>query len=136
MKFNSLFLFLKRPEIYKFSIVGISNSILVLSLTAFFTEFLHIFYLFSVLFAYEVSIMSSFFMNDNWTFSQIKKSSRTYIRFVKYNTFSLIGLGINLTVVFVLTNFMGIYYILSVSIAILITFVFNYTTSKKIAFKN
>ena len=73
MKFNSLFFLLQKPEIYKFVIVGICNGIIVLFLTDILTDFLNIFYLFSVLVAYEISIISSFFMNDNWTFNKIKK---------------------------------------------------------------
>ena len=88
MKFNSLISFLQKPEVYKFAVVGACNGILVLGLTIYFTGFLNIFYLFSVLIAYEISIISSFFMNDKWTFTQVKKLSSTHIRFVKYNTFS------------------------------------------------
>ena len=135
MKFNSLIFFLQRPEIYKFTIVGACNGILVLILTIFFTGFLNIFYLFSVLIAYEIAIISSFFMNDKWTF-QVKKISSTHIRFVKYNTFSLMGLGVNMSILFLLTNFLEIHYVLSETIAIFIAFTFNYTASKKISFKN
>ena len=73
MNFNSLLCFLRKPEIYKFAIVGICNGILVLILSGFFTSFLNIFYLVSVLIAYEISVISSFFMNDNWTFVKVKK---------------------------------------------------------------
>jgi len=136
MKFNSLIFFLQRPEIYKFAIVGTCNGILVLLLTSFFTEFLNTFYLFSVLYAYEISIITSFFMNDKWTFVKVKKSSPIFIRFVKYNIFSLVGLGINILVLFILTDFIGIHYVLSEGIAILISFGFNFTASKKISFKD
>ncbi len=136
MKFNSLFFLLQKPEIYKFVIVGICNGIIVLFLTDILTDFLNIFYLFSVLVAYEISIISSFFMNDNWTFNKIKKIRSTHVRFIKYNTFSLMGLGINITILFVMTNFLGIHYVLSEGIAILISFGFNYTASKKISFKD
>lgn len=136
MNFNSIFLFLRKPEIYKFALIGFFNMILVLALTAFFTEFFNVHYLFSVLLAYEVSIITSFFMNDHWTFNQMPKKSHTSTRFLKFNTFSLIGLCINMTILFLLTDFIGIHYFLSETIAILITFIFNFTTSKKISFKN
>jgi dolichol-phosphate mannosyltransferase len=136
MLLKSLFLFLTKPDISKFAIIGICNMILVLLLTAFFTEFFNIFYIYSVFLAYEISIISSFFMNDNWTFSKIQKSSRTYIRFLKFNTFSLIGLGINMVILFILTDFINIHYVMSECIAILITFSFNFISSKKISFKN
>jgi dolichol-phosphate mannosyltransferase len=136
MKFKSIFIFLRKPEIYKFALIGLFNMILVLSLTTFFTEFFNTHYLFSVLLAYEISIITSFFMNDNWTFNKIPKKNSIIIRLVKFNTFSLMGLCINMIILFLLTNFIGIHYILSEIIAILITFIFNFTTSKKISFKN
>jgi len=136
MNFKYLLYFLQKPEIYKFAIVGICNGILLLILTGFFTSFLNVFYLISVLIGYEITVISSFLMNDNWTFSKVKKISSAYTRFVKYNTFALIGLGINLLVLFLLTNYLEIHYILSEGIAILVSFIFNYSVSKKISFKN
>jgi putative flippase GtrA len=136
MNFNSLLCFLQKPEIYKFTIVGICNGILLLILTSLFTSFLNIFYLISVIIGYEISVIASFFMNDNWTFSKVKKISSVYTRFIKYNIFALMGLGINLLVLFLLTHYLEIHYILSEGIAILVSFGFNYSASKKISFKN
>ena len=136
MNFKSLLYFLQKPEIYKFVVVGICNGILLLILTGFFTSFLNTFYLISVLIGYEITVISSFLMNDNWTFSKVKKISSVQTRFIKYNIFALIGLGINLLVLFLLTNYLEIYYILSEGAAILVSFGFNYIASKKISFKN
>ena len=77
-----------------------------------------------------------FFANDKWTFSIVKKTSKPYLRFIKYNSFSLIGLGIIQTVMITLTVYFGIHYILSQSIAIIIAFLFNFIVSKKISFRN
>ena len=136
MNFKSLLYFLQKPEIYKFVVVGVCNGILLLILTGFFTSFLNIFYLISVLIGYEITVISSFLMNDNWTFSKVKKISSVQTRFIKYNIFALIGLGINLLVLFLLTNYLEIHYILSEGAAILVSFGFNYIASKKISFKN
>jgi|APSaa5957512493_1039668.scaffolds.fasta_scaffold00536_3 putative flippase GtrA len=136
MNFKSLLYFLQKPEIYKFVVVGICNGILLLILTGFFTSFLNTFYLISVLIGYEITVISSFLMNDNWTFSKVKKISSVQTRFIKYNIFALIGLGINLLVLFLLTNYLEIHYILSEGAAILVSFGFNYIASKKISFKN
>ena len=136
MNFKSLLYFLQKPEIYKFVVVGICNGILLLILTGFFTSFLNTFYLISVLIGYEITVISSFLMNDNWTFSKVKKISSVQTRFIRYNIFALIGLGINLLVLFLLTNYLEIHYILSEGAAILVSFGFNYIASKKISFKN
>lgn len=136
MRLNSIIDFLKNPEIYKFVLIGLFNGIFVLSLTGLFTSYFGIFYLLSALISYELSIVSSFFMHDKWTFGYFLKTSKKHIRLIKYNTFSLIGMGINGLILMILTDFIGIHYLISEGIAILIVFSFNYTTSKKISFKN
>ena len=64
MRLNSIFDFLKNPEIYKFVTIGLFNGIIVLFLTGIFTSYLGIFYVASALISYQLSIISSFFMND------------------------------------------------------------------------
>jgi len=136
MNRDSLLAFLKNSELYKYLIVGIGNAFLILSLTIIFTSVFEIFYVISAIAAYEISIIVSFFMHDKWTFVNIKKTSKMYLRFIKYNTFSLIGLGINALVLAILTDQVGLHYTISESIAILVAFIFNYTMNKKISFRN
>lgn len=136
MNLKSLLIFLKNPEIYKYIIVGSINGILVIVLTVILTSLIGIFYVISVLIAYEVSICVNFFMHDKWTFNNIKKNSKNYIRFIKYNIFSLIGLGINAVVLVFLTDHIRLHYEISEAVAILVTFIFNYIMSKKISFRN
>ena len=132
MRLNSIFDFLKNPEIYKFVTIGIFNGIIVLFLTGIFTSYFGIFYIASALISYELSIISSFFMNDRWTFGHILKTSKTPIRLIKYNTFSLIGLGIIGLVLIILTDFVGLHYLISEGIAILVVFSFNFTASFRV----
>jgi len=136
MNFNSIKEFIKDPEIYKYLIVGASNAVLVILLTILFTSVMGIFYLISAILAYEISIVVSFFMHNKWTFSKVKKISRRRVRFIKYNTFSLMGLVVNSVVLVILTQQFSIFYAISEFIAILVAFSFNYIMSKKISFKN
>ncbi len=127
---------LKNPQIYKFMIVGIVNAILLLGLTIFFTDYLNIFYLFSSIIAYEITIILGFIVHEYWTFVKIKKIKKSYVRFLKYNIFYFLGLLINSGFVFVLTNLFELHYSSSQFIAIIIVFLFNFFISKKITFKN
>jgi len=136
MKFNSIKEFIKDPEIYKYVIVGVSNAVFVILLTILFTSVIGVFYLISAIIAYEISIVVSFFMHDKWTFGKVKKTSRSVTRFIKYNTFSLMGLGINSVVLVILTQQFSIHYAISELIAIFVAFTFNYIMNKKISFKN
>jgi len=91
---------------------------------------------FSVGIAFESVLIVAFFVHDKWTFSHVKKTSKVYVRLVKFNLFSLMTLGINWAVLVFLTEQIGLHYILSESFAILVAFFFNYTISKWITFKN
>jgi len=136
MKFNFLLEIAKDPEIYKYLIVGIVGALIVLLLTIVLTSVFGIFYVISTTIAFEISIVWGFFANDRWTFSKVTKTSKAYFRFIKYNLFSLIALGIIQVVMITLTTQLGFHYALSQSIAIVVAFSFNFITSKKISFRN
>ena len=127
---------LKNPQIYKFMIVGIVNAILLLVLTIFFTDYFNIFYLLSSVIAYEITIILGFIVHEYWTFVKVKKITKSYVRFLKYNIFYFLGLVIHSGFVFMLTNFFELHYLLSQLIAIAVVFLFNFFISKKITFKN
>ena len=128
--------FIKNPEIYKFLVIGLTASISVYLLTILFTSFLYILYTISVALAFEITVIWTFFPLDRWVFSEKNKKSRTIIRFLKLNSFSLIGLAVNESVLILLTSTLGFHYTLSEAVAIGITFFFNYSVSKKITWKN
>ena len=134
MKFQNLVEFIKNPEIYKFFVVGLIGAIIVLVFTVVFTQIAGIFYVFSTVIAFELSLVWGFFANDKWTFSNIKKTKPIF-RFIKYNIFSLIGLGIIQFIMITLTTQTGIHYTFSQTIGIIAAFFFNFSMSKKISFK-
>jgi len=136
LRFNFILQLKKNPEIYKFFLVGMVGAIIVLFLTIVFTSIFGIFYVISAALAFEISIIWGFFANDKWTFSKVKKTSKPYFRFIKYNSFSLIALGIIQVIMITLTTQVGLHYTISESIAIIVAFSFNFTMSKKISFKN
>jgi len=135
LKFSNIVESIKNPEIYKFFVVGIIGAIMVLAFTVFFTQFFGIFYVISTAIAFELSQVWGFFANDRWTFSKIKKTSKPYVRFFKYNLFSLIALGIIQLIMVTLTTQAGMHYTVSESIGIVAAFFFNFFVSKKISFK-
>jgi len=134
MKFQNLVEFIKNPEIYKFFVVGIIGAIILLVFTVIFTQIVGFFYVVSTAIAFEISILWGFFANDRWTFSKVRKKHKPYIRFSKYNLFSLISLGIIQIVMISLVTTFDLHYSLSQAIGIVVAFIFNFTISKKISF--
>jgi len=136
LKFNLILKFIKNPEIYKFFLVGLGGAIIVLGFTWVFTSIFGIHYVISTAISFEFSMVWGFFANDKWTFSIVKKTSKAYLRFIKYNSFSLIGLGIIQAVMVTLTTYFGLHYSISQLIAIIVAFSFNFLMSKKFSFRN
>lgn len=108
-------------RVFKFSTVGLSGLFVNEFLLFFFTEFLGIFYLVSSIFASVVSTTINFIINDNWTFRERRKGNLIK-RLLKYYSISFVTVVIIVTVLFVLTNFLGIHYLISNIIGIFIAF--------------
>ena len=86
--------------------------------------------------AFEISLIWGFFINDKWTFGKSKKTSKGYVRFVKYNFFALISLGIIQAVMITLVTVIDLHYSYSQAAGIIVAFFFNFFSSKHISFKN
>ena len=136
LNFNIVLKFLKNSEIYKFFLVGLGGAIIVLGFTWVFTSIFGIHYVISTVISFEFSMVWGFFANDKWTFSIVKKTSKPYLRFIKYNGFSLLGLGIIQVIMVTLTAYFGLYYTISQLLAIVVAFLFNFIMSKKFSFRN
>ncbi len=134
LNFNIVLKFLKNSEIYKFFLVGLGGAIIVLGFTWVFTSIFGIHYVISTTISFEFSMVWGFFANDKWTFSIVKKTSKPYLRFIKYNGFSLLGLGIIQVIMVTLTAYFGLYYTISQLLAIVVAFLFNFIMSKKFSF--
>ena len=133
---NNFLQYVKKPEIYKFTIVGICSAIFTMIMTVVLTSFLGIFYALSVSISIEMAIVWTFFVHEKWTFVQVIKTASMKIRFIKFHLMSITGLGVNEIVLVILTEKAKLLYTYSEFIAILITFVFNYFVHKKISWKN
>ncbi|KUO41189.1 MAG: hypothetical protein AVW06_01660 [Hadesarchaea archaeon DG-33-1] len=105
----------------KFCLVGLSGVGVNLGLLWSLTEFLGLFYLLSAVVSVEASILSNFILNEFWTFSDRvnNRSAKPLLsRMIKFNGISVAGLAINIVILGVLTEFAGLYYIISELFAI------------------
>lgn len=122
-------------RIGKFLTVGFIGTIVNVSILYIFTEVLKLYYIFSSLIGIESAIISNFILNEHWTFKDRREKndiSSKIKRGIKFNMFRLTGVVINIIILYVLTEFLHIYYILSSVIAIMIVTIWNYTTSMKL----
>lgn len=114
-------------RVFKFAIVGASGTALNLFFTWIFTEYVHLFYVLSAALAIEMSILWAFALNSRITFAyQFKKPGHFALALGKYHGVALGGMCINLTVLYILTEFFGVFYLVSELAAIIVAFGFNY----------
>ena len=95
----------------KFNTVGISgvvvNEGILLLLTLSGT-----YYLYASAVAIEASIISNFILNDFWTFRD-RRHGHIVARLAKFNGLMLIGLGVNLAILYFGTDYLSISYAIS-----------------------
>ena len=113
----------------KFNIVGLTGVFVNQGILMLLTS-LGLYYLYSGIVAIEVSIISNFLLNDLWTFRD-RRSGHILKRLVKFNILMLIGLVINLLILYALTDLASLHYTISNLFGIGIASIARYLMSIK-----
>ena len=119
MKSAQVFQYVKRKinplRLIKFSLVGLTGTLINMGLLWLLTEYARFPYLISAVIAIETSIISNFTCHDFFTFSDRHSPTMKIFlrRLLKYNLISLVGLAINMGVLWLLTELADLYYLLS-----------------------
>lgn len=121
-------------KVIKFGIVGASGVIVNMGVLFALTEFFQVYYLFSSLIAIELSIITNFLLNDFWTFRKDKagKIIRRFHRFISYNIVCVGNVLINISALYVFTELLGINYLISNFIGIVIAFIWSFGINRRI----
>ncbi|MDO5844313.1 MAG: glycosyltransferase family 2 protein [Methanocorpusculum sp.] len=124
-------------KILKFGIVGLSGIFVNTAVLFAFTEWAHLYYLISSFFAIEASIITNFILNDFWTFKggSNNKFSRKWKRFLSYQVISICGTLINMGVLFIFTDLVGLWYIAANIIGILVAFIWNFFVNRNVTWR-
>lgn len=112
-------------RVAKFALVGLTGVVVNLALLAGLTEWAGLHYLVSAAIAIEASILSNFALNDAWTFRD-RRFGRWWERLWRFNLVSLLALVVNLGVLSLFTEALGVHYLLSELVAIGVGFLANY----------
>ncbi len=111
----------------KFNLVGLSGvvvneGLLVLLASA------GVYYIYASTFAIEVSIISNFVLNDFWTFRD-RRHGHIVARLLKFNGLMIVGLAVNLLILFAGTSYLGVNYAVSNLVGIGAAFLVRYWLS-------
>ena len=119
----------------KFCIVGASGALVNLMVLYVLTEFLSIWYIVSAALAFCAAVTSNYVLNETWTFHVAHSKRRTTIfSYTKFLAVSVLGLAINLALLFVLVERFRLWYILAQVFAIAAVTGWNYYGSASWAF--
>ena len=112
----------------KFCIVGLSGVGVNMGLLWLLTELGGMFYLLSAAISIETSIITNFILNNYFTFADRNRQGvKPFLsRLLKFNLVSLAGLGINLGILWLLTEGLGLFYMLSNIFGIVAATLWNY----------
>lgn len=119
----------KYTRIIKFLSVGLSGVIVNLGSLYILKEFLKLNYLVAGVIAIELSIINNFILNSFWTWKDrlIPSLKIFLLRFIKFNISTGLSIMIiNSGLLWILTEYFGIYYIISQSIGIIAGTIINF----------
>ena len=121
-------------QFLKFAFVGFIGTLLNLAVLFTFTEFFGLYYIFSALIAFIVADTNNFILNKVFTFRE-RLRHKTAHKFGKFVLVSIAAICVNLTFLYIFTEFFGLYYIFSEIAAICIAMSINFTGNRKWTFR-
>jgi dolichol-phosphate mannosyltransferase len=117
----------------KFCLVGLSGVGVNLGLLWLLTERFGLYYLLSAAISIETSIVSNYLLNEFITFRDRRTGGvgRVFARLASFNTVSLVGVALNLGILWLLTTALGLYYLVSNLFGIAVATTWNYLVNNK-----
>lgn len=116
-------------KIIKFTIVGGIATIIDFVCLYIFKEFLHFDVILANTISFTISVIYNYIASVTWVFDVDKRKNKK-LQFILFVVFSVVGLLINNVIIYILTDKMNIYYLVSKVVATLFTMVFNFITRK------
>lgn len=115
-------------QIIKFGIVGASAFLIDYSILYILTEFFGIYYLYSSIISFIVSVIFNYILSIKWVFDVSKK--QTIKEFSTFILLSIIGLIINQVIMYIMVEKANIWYMFSKIVSTIIVMVYNFITRK------
>jgi len=116
-----------QSKFVRFALVGASGAVVKLVTLFLLTDIAKLHYLVSYIPAFSLSVVNNYLWNSLWTFRQ----NRGLVGLLKYAEVSLLSLGIYESLLYVFTEFAGLWYMASAVLVVIIAFLVNYFMSRR-----
>lgn len=114
------------PELVKYGIIGMAGTVLHTGVIAIGVEIWDLSPVLSSFFGFFLSLLLSYALNSIWTF----RSRFDLLLFWKYAIVCTAGLLLNLSIIYLFNNILGLWYLIGQFVAIVIVPVFNFMLNK------
>lgn len=127
--------YLPLDQFIKFCVVGGLGTLLNLFILFTSVEFFDLWYILAAAIAFIIVVTFNFTLNKYWTFKDTKKKKNIVVeQYLKYIAIGGIGMGINILVLFILVEFLDLWYIFAEILAIIVATLWNFEGSRYIVF--
>ncbi len=116
-------------QILRFSVVGGTAFLIDFGFLCLFKEVFGINYLIASGLSFTISVIYNYILSTHWVFDVDENHSKIK-DLVVFIVLSVIGLGINQLMMWVMVDFMGVFYMLSKIVATAVVMVYNFVTRK------
>lgn len=117
-------------QIFKFGVVGVIATVIDFIFLYFFKEFCNLSVVFANTLSFCISVLYNYWASLTFVFDVNKEKDKRK-NFVIFILCSVVGLLLNDLIVWIITDLLDIYYLLSKVVATGIVMVFNFITRKK-----
>lgn len=134
--FKKILNFIKKQDLkqfLKFCVVGTVGTAIDFGLLYILVEFSNIWYLLAATISFIVAVINNYIFNKIWTFEN--KDSNFLKQFVQFLVVSVVGLGLNVLILYILVEFAGIWYILAKVLATGVVLIWNFFANKYWTFR-
>lgn len=121
-------------RMFHFACVGATMGILNIVIIYILTSIIGLYYIYSAVLSYQVLLVLSFTSNDRLTFRSVKNHTLEswWHRFGSYYLISLAGMLFYITIMYILTEYVHIFYLISSIMSTLLVFLWNYFVNKTV----
>ena len=122
-------------QLFRYLWVGGISFIIDYTSLFIFTEYLHINYLISAVIAFILGLTTNSQLSTIWVFNNSRLNNKLS-EFTIFSIIGIIGLGLNEIIIYVCSEFLNLYYMISKLISTAVVFFWNFLGRKYILFTN